>query len=218
MNTPMTQLKLIVFDCDGVMFDSKKANIKFYNALLTHFNLPPMNNEEIEIVHMQSVNASVAHIFRNAPDIPLDRVHAYREAIGYQPFLQDMKMEADLVPFLEIAGKHYQLAISTNRTNTMLPLLETFGLSHYFGKVVTAHTARRPKPAPDGLLEILEHFQCKSTEAIFIGDSIIDQQHASACDVPLVAFKNRDLDADFHVNSFMELIELPPFSALRASS
>lgn len=213
-----TQLKLIVFDCDGVMFDSKVANINYYNALLANFGLAPMNDEEIEVVHMQSVKESVSHIFRNAPEISLDQVHSYRETIGYAPFLKDMKMEADLVSFLELARKHYHLAISTNRTNTMLPLLEEFKLSHYFGKVVTAHTARRPKPAPDGLLEILEHFRCHPSESIFIGDSILDQQHAAACNVPLIAFKSPSLDAAFHVTSFMELINLQPFTALRATS
>jgi phosphoglycolate phosphatase len=208
-------LKLIVFDCDGVMFDSKTANIKYYNALLAHFGFPPMDDEEVEFVHMQSVTASVAHIFRKHPQVALGEVHLYRESIGYAPFLPFMRMEEDLVDFLEIASKHYALAISTNRTNTMIPLLETFQLRHYFGKVVTAHTAKRPKPAPDGLLEILEHFQCQPQEAVFIGDSTIDQEHAASCRVPLIAFKSPKLAAVYHVQSFMQLIELPPFSQLR---
>ena len=62
-------LKLIVFDCDGVMFDSRYANQQFYNRLLTQFNHPPMDEGELEYVHMHNVTDSVNHIFRNYPEM-----------------------------------------------------------------------------------------------------------------------------------------------------
>ncbi len=204
-------LKLIVFDCDGVMFDSRKANTLYYNHLLRHFGLPQMNAGEEEYVHMNNVNNSVHHIFRHYRQPTLDEVHVFRQQGDYSPFLPYMEMEPDLVEFLEITKEKYHLAISTNRTTTMIPLLRTYRLEGYFGKVMTADTAVRPKPAPDALLEILEHFGCQPEEAIFIGDSIIDEQHAAACKVPLIAFKNPDLHAQYYVRCFMDILQLPPF-------
>ncbi|BHH81753.1 HAD family hydrolase [Desulforhopalus sp. 52FAK] len=205
-------LKLIVFDCDGVMFDSKQANIEYYNHILGHFSQPVMNATEEQFVHMASVAGSIDHIFQKAPEISRDAIRAYQKEIGYGPFLQFMKMEADLIEFLEIVKPKYRLAISTNRSNTMIPLLQEHGLEHYFDKVVTALTAARPKPAPDGLLEILDHFQCNPAEVLFIGDSIFDEQQASACGVDLIAFKNTDLNSTYSVNSFLEILSLPPLT------
>ena len=34
-------IKLVAFDCDGVLFDSQQANIAFYNTILAHFDRPP---------------------------------------------------------------------------------------------------------------------------------------------------------------------------------
>ncbi|PIE72343.1 MAG: beta-phosphoglucomutase [Deltaproteobacteria bacterium] len=204
-------LKVIVFDCDGVMFDSKQANIKYYNAVLQHFGLPPMDAEEETVTHMASVEDSLAHIFRNAPQITQAEIRAYLSRLTYEPFLPYMHMEADLIEFLNRVEASYKLAISTNRSGTMLPLLKRHGLERYFEKVVTALSAKRPKPAPDGLLEILDHFSCQPEEAIFIGDSIVDQQQADACRVDLIAFKSPDLPARYHVQSFLEILELPPF-------
>ena len=93
----------------------------------------------------------------------------------------------------------------------MVPLLESYRLENFFGKVMTAGNAKRPKPAPDALLEILAHYNCKPEHAIFIGDSVIDEQHAAACNVKLIGFKNRNLQAAYHVDSFMEILALPPF-------
>ena len=205
-------LKLIVFDCDGVMFDSKQANIHFYNHLLSHFSQPLMSKDAEEYVHMSSVADSINYIFQNAPHIDRDEIVQYHGQLGYDSFLQYMNMESDLVDFLEKTQNSYKLAISTNRSNTMIPLLQEHNLEKYFEKVVTALTATRPKPAPDGLLEILAHFDCDPSEAIFIGDSIFDLQQAAACQVDLIAFKNSSLKSKYHVESFTEILSLPPFT------
>lgn len=205
------KLKLIVFDCDGVMFDSKFANQTYYNYLLQHFDYPVMDDKELEFVHMHNVGESIRHIFRHYPEQSLRDVERVREETGYTPFLKYMKMEEDLVQFLDICVPHYQLAISTNRTNTMEPILELFKLRNYFTKVMTAENARRPKPAPDALLEILEFYNCHADEAIFIGDSIIDREHSAACGVRLIAFKNEKLPAEHHVSCFLDILQLPPF-------
>jgi phosphoglycolate phosphatase len=203
-------LKLIVFDCDGVMFDSKKANRTYYNFLLNHFGCRTMNEKEAEFVHMHSVTNSINHIFARHKEIPLEDVHQLRLETGYAPFLKYMSIEPDLIDFLKTVVKQYSLAISTNRSDTMGPLLKSFELEKYFGKVMTASNAPRPKPAPDALLEILEHYNCTPEEAIFIGDSLVDEQHAASCNVDLIAFRNQSLNSRFHVSSFMEILKLPP--------
>jgi HAD superfamily hydrolase (TIGR01509 family) len=203
-------LQLIVFDCDGVLFDSRRANREYYNFVLNHFNHPPMDESELEYAHMHNAADSIRHIFRHYPGNPFAEIDAFRRELGYDRFLPYMKMEEDLVPFLEEVKKRYHLAISTNRGNTMEQLLRIFRLENFFDKVVTSETAKRPKPAPDGLEEILDHFHCSAAEAIFIGDSIIDSEHAASCKVPLIAFRNNTLPARYHVSSFTEVLSLPP--------
>lgn len=204
-------LKLIVFDCDGVMFDSKEANRFYYNDLLKSFGYPAMSDEELSFVHMHNVADSVTHIFRHYPEQEINKVHQLRARIDYSHYLKYMTIEPDLVDFLKYAEKHFRLAISTNRTTTMRPLLEQYRLADYFELVVTAGDVANPKPAPDALLMILDYFGCSAAETIFIGDSVIDQLHASSVSVPLIAFKNTALDAHYHVSCFMDIFRLKPF-------
>ncbi|MBC8208913.1 MAG: HAD family hydrolase [Desulfobulbaceae bacterium] len=206
-------LKLIIFDCDGVLFDSKNANRAYYNHLLQAFDRPAMDEAEVEYVHIHNVHESISHIFRHYPDQDIDALNHYRANLDYSNFFKYMRMEPDLIEFIEQTRDKYHLAISTNRTNTMNPLLKAFNLEQYFGKVMTAENARRPKPAPDALLEILDFYSCRVDEAIYIGDSIIDQQHSAGCDMRLIAFRNQKLNAAYHVNSFLEILELPPFNS-----
>ncbi|MCK5195672.1 MAG: HAD-IA family hydrolase, partial [Desulfobulbaceae bacterium] len=142
----------------------------------------------------------------------LPKAEKYREDLDYHPFLQHMNMEKDLVEFLQFLQPDYKMAISTNRTTTMKNILQIFGLAPYFGKVVTTFDVERPKPHPDALIAILNHYRLEADQAIYIGDSIIDRQHADSVGMDLIAFKNSNLDAEYHVNSFMEILKLPPFN------
>lgn len=200
-------IKLFVFDCDGVMFDSKPANRVYYDHLLLHFGKPVMDEDELEYVHTHSVKDCITHIFRNH-DISRDEIESFRSSIDYAAFLDHFAIEPDLIEFLEAVQSRYRLAISTNRANTMHLLLDHFNLAQYYEKVMTSANAAKPKPAPDAMEEILDFFGIKAEETIFIGDSIIDQQHAEASGTHLVAFKNRDLKTPYHVNSFMEILKL----------
>ncbi len=206
----MPELKLVIFDCDGVMFDSKNANKMYYNTILSALGHPPMDMEELEYVHVHNVVDSVRHILRHYPE-DLARAEEYRAQLDYHPFLKYMHMEPDLIEFLEFLTPRYEKAISTNRTNTMRSILDIFGLAPYFGMVVTAFDVEHPKPHPDALLAILNHFALNPDQAIYIGDSMIDRQHSESVGMKMVAFKNPALDAEYHVQNFMEITRLPIF-------
>lgn len=206
----MPRLQLVVFDCDGVMFDSLAANKAYYNDILDHFGHPPMDEEGLQYVHVRHVVDSVRFIFRHYPD-DYEAAEAYRQTLDYVPYLKFMHMEPDLVEFLQFLRPGMRTAISTNRSTTMSTLLTIFGLSPYFDKVVTALDVVNAKPHPEALLQILTHFGLQQEEAIYIGDSQVDLEHTRAVGMRMIAFKNPALAAEFHVNSFMEITRLPIF-------
>jgi len=204
----MAPLKLVVFDCDGVMFDSKNANRVYYNHIRETFGRPAMDEEELEYVHMHHVMDSIRHLFRNYP-ADLERAEAYRQSVDYTPYLQYMLMEPDLLEFLDFLHPGYKTAISTNRTSTMGSVLRIFKLTDRFDKVVTAFDVAHPKPHPEALEQILAHFGYNVDEAVYIGDSMVDREHTAALGMRLIAFKNPALPAEYHVSSFMEITRLP---------
>jgi HAD superfamily hydrolase (TIGR01509 family) len=79
------------------------------------------------------------------------------------------------------------------------------GLEGYFDLVVSSLDVKRPKPDPESLLKILGHFDLAPHEAIYIGDSKIDELAARAARIPLVAYKNSRLSAAFAVEHFKEI-------------
>lgn len=206
----MSRLHLVIFDCDGVMFDSIAANEAYYNDILAHFGHPPMDEDELRYVHVRHVADSIRYIFRNHP-ADYAAADAYRRTLDYSPYLKFMRMEPDLPEFLTFLRPTRHTAISTNRSTTMASVLKIFGLNSYFDKVVTALDVTHSKPHPEALHQIFAHFNLRPDDAIYIGDSQVDLEHTQAVGMRMIAFKNPELAADYHVNSFMEITALPIF-------
>jgi len=185
------------------MFDSKRANEAYYNHILVQFGRPEMNKEECDYVHMNTAEQSVTYLFRNDPR--LQDALAYWRGMSYLPFIPIMEMEPYLKAFLEYLRPAYKTAISTNRSDTMDPVLEEHGLKGYFDLVVSCLDVKHPKPDPESLIKILDYFGLSPEEAIYIGDSQIDEMAARAASVPLVSYKNPRLSAAFHVTHFKEI-------------
>lgn len=201
------QVKLVIFDCDGVMFDTEKANTSYYNEILRHFNKPAMTPEQFSFVQMHTARDSLAHLFEEK-EHDLDMVIEYSRNIGYFPFIKYMEIEPCLKPILNRLRPTYKTAIATNRTDTMNYILKEHGLEHCFDIVVSALDIDRPKPHPDPLLKVLKHFPFMSYEAVYVGDSELDQQAAEKAEIPFVAYNNIFLSSEFHIKSLKEIEEI----------
>jgi phosphoglycolate phosphatase len=198
--------KVVAFDCDGVMFESREANRAYYNQVLEHCHLPAMTPEQLAYAHMHTVDESLAYLI---PDqASRDAAHAYRKQLGYQPFLKFMEMEPGLVPLLNTLRPRFKTAVATNRTDTMARVLADHRIDHLFDLVVCALDVRFPKPHPEALLKVVNHFSVSPVEVVYIGDSGVDEMAARDAGIPFVAYRNPDLTADHHIRHLAEIAGL----------
>ena len=201
----ISKIKAVVFDCDGVLFDTALANRKFYDEVLAFFDKPQLTDVQFVNVHMMTVLAAIKYLFPEKEDYK--EVFSCLKQIGYAKFILHMRMEEGLVFLLEtLKEKGLILGIATNRTNTMEQVLKDNDLEFYFEMVVTAADVKKPKPDPEQLLKIMAAFHLDPGEVIFIGDSEYDQRAARSAGTWFVAFKQPKLAADIHVNAMADIL------------
>ncbi|MBF0377312.1 MAG: HAD-IA family hydrolase [Desulfamplus sp.] len=199
-----SKVKAVVFDCDGVLFDTAQANRMYYNMLLEHVGKSKLNDEQFRLVHMFTVKEALDYLFPEVESI--EKVYAFMKKLGYQGFIQYMEPEPGLRELLENLKKAgYIRCIATNRTNTMAQVLEKYDMESLFEMVVTAADVENPKPAPDELLKIMTELQLKPEEILFVGDSEYDYLAAKGAKTWFAAFRNRALPADYHAISMDDL-------------
>lgn len=197
----------IVFDCDGVLFESRAANLAYYNAILTSFGELPVDPADNERAHLCHTAAS-PEVFRVL--LGEERVAAALGAarlLDYRRFIPAMQPEPGMAAALAGLSLRFPLAVATNRGGSMHEILEHFELTGYFQAVVTSRDVPRPKPHPDMLIEAARLLALDPSQILFVGDSELDQAAATAAGIRFAAYRN-DLAADLQIDSHSELLEL----------
>ena len=200
------KISAVIFDCDGVMFDSRQANINFYNHLLERYGIEPMTDDKVAYVHMNTAEKSVRYIFEGTPFT--EEAQEYRMQMDYTPFIKDMIMEPGLKKLLGNLKPRVGLAVATNRSNTIGEVLQQNDLSGFFDIVVSSLDVENPKPHPESIYKILDFFDHGPDQAVYIGDSLIDLETAEAAGVCFIAYGNGKLESHLRAGSMEEIEQI----------
>lgn len=207
------KMRCVIYDCDGVLFDSFEANTRLYNDLCTKVGRGLLKNEEMEYVHTHTVYEAIHFIFGKGDDLEKKAIEALKQ-IDLRNYIVFLKMEPHLFEALSrLKENGIQRAINTNRTTSMKHIMDRFDLWPFFNMIVTALDVKHPKPHPESIEKILQDLKFKKEEVVFIGDSEVDQQTARSSGVPFIAYKNGALEADFHIEDHLEVFRFIDISS-----
>ncbi len=201
----MTMPRAIVFDCDGVLFESKGANLTYYNRILGEFDVPPVCAEDAERAHICHTAASAVVLASLMPEELLEQALSFLETLDYREFIPFMTPFSGMIEGLEALSRQFPLAMATNRGRSVSHVLQDFDIARYFSVVVSSRDVPRPKPYPDMLYHAAERLAVLPGELLFIGDSELDWQAARAAEVPFVGF-GRSFEGSARVTSHDELV------------
>lgn len=199
------KIRCVIYDCDGVLFDSYEANTRLYNDLCSKVGREPLRAREMDYVHTHTVYEAIHFIFDRGDELEKKALEVLKQ-IDLRNYIGYLKMEPNLFETLSRLKENGILrAINTNRTTSMKHIMDRFDLWPYFDMVVTALDVKHPKPHPESIEKILQAFDLSKQEVVFIGDSEVDQQTARSSGVPFIAYKNGVIEADFHIENHLDL-------------
>lgn len=205
----MSRIEGIIFDCDGVLFESKNANLAYYNRIMERFSYPLVRAEQKERAHLCHTASSPDVLAVLVTQDDWQPALDYAATLDYREFIPYMLPEPHLTPVLEQLAREYPLAIATNRGTSVEPILSHFGLESYFRTVVTSKDVERPKPAPDMLLLAAERLGLAPEKCLFIGDSELDQQAAAGANVRFAGYGGLE-SSELSLQSHLQLLEYLP--------
>jgi HAD superfamily hydrolase (TIGR01509 family) len=197
---------VILYDCDGVLIASRRANEAFYNHILGRFGLPLLTPQQLDVVHVSTARGAIDFLFQGSPC--LDEAQDYQRRIDNAPFLALIRPEPHVREVLVRLRPGYRTAIATNRGKSLPLVLRHLDLERLFDFTVSCYDVREPKPHPECLLKVLHHFRVQPREALYVGDSAVDKQVAQAAGVLFAAYKNPGLQADYHLKDHLDLITI----------
>ncbi len=181
-----TKLVAVIFDCDGVLFDSLPANEAYYNAILARLGKPPMNAEQLALAHRGSTQQFLEAVL-GADPVAIEQAKQVALSIDYEPFYRLMRPAERLHEILQSLAARYRLGMATNRGFTAREVVRRFGLESLLDVTVGTRDVERPKPFPDMLLRCAQHWGIEPAQAVYVGDAPTDAEAARAAGMPFIA-------------------------------
>jgi phosphoglycolate phosphatase len=199
-------LAAVIFDCDGVLFDSASANVAYYNAVLECLGRPALNEEWARRAHFMSSYQLYDAMFGIDSALGAEARRVARD-VDYAPFYGLMRPAPDLDRVLGLLKQHYRLAMATNRGGTITGVVREFRLDRFIELAVGALDVPHPKPHPAMIQKCVDHFRVSPTAVVYIGDSETDHQAALAAGVHFIAIGG-NTPAEHRVRELRHLPEL----------
>jgi len=200
------EIRCVIYDCDGVLFDSLEANRRLYSHICVSMGRKPLTKKELDYCHTHTVFEAIHFLFENSEE-EKRTLEFLRHNVDLKQFVEYLVMEPHLLEALTILRQRKIVtAISTNRTTSMRHIIERFGLQPYFDMVVTALDVQHPKPHAESVEKIVSAFNLNKKEVLFVGDSDVDKQTAEASGVGFVAYKARYLSEDAFIDDHLALL------------
>src|SRR5512140_2498617 len=120
-------LSAVIFDCDGVLFDSGSANVAYYNAVLHQLGQPPLDLAWEQQVHFLASSQVFERMF-GSDAATLAEARRIARDLDYGPFYEFMRPVPGLDALLDRLKRSYRLAMASNRGKTITEIMRRFGL------------------------------------------------------------------------------------------
>ncbi|MFG1412385.1 HAD-IA family hydrolase [Xanthobacter sp. VTT E-85241] len=199
----------IVFDLDGTLVDSAPSVASVLNGMRAEHGFAPVPDSR----YRGWISLGAPTLVRNALDMHTGdctmELAEFRRRLARHR-VPASSLYAGVPEVLErLARRGMALAICSNKPESLcVKLLEDTGIAGYFGAVIGGDTMSASKPSREPILAALAGMGTEPDDAIFVGDSTVDQKGSAAAGVRFVFFAGGYDDGVRRADCFLTIGEI----------
>jgi phosphoglycolate phosphatase len=182
-------IRLLIFDLDGTLIDSRLDLIHSVNAMLLHFGRPELSGDTIAtyvgdgaptLVRRALGDPQDEQFFKSALEYFLGyyRLHKLDHTTVYEGIPEVLAALAQGSCGSGIPARHgpqRQMAVLSNKpVRPSQDIVQALGLGDYFVRIYGGNSFATKKPDPLGAQTLLQETGVAPEETLMIGDSSID--------------------------------------------
>lgn len=171
------ETKVIIFDFDGTLCDTRSNIIIAFRATMEHLGLEMRDEETCGATIGLTLRDGFKSMYPDFDDAKIDYcVETYREIFAERR----KELMPDLFPGVKetleaLRKRGYRMTIATSRlTDSLMLFMRHHGIDHYFEYAVGSDSVTHHKPHPEPALKTLRELNIAPSEAIMVGDMPVD--------------------------------------------
>jgi phosphoglycolate phosphatase len=174
-----SSVRVLIFDLDGTLIDSKADLALSVNAMLEHMGRAPLPHDRIYGYVGNGAPVLVRRALgEGATEAEAERGLAYFLAYYKEHMLDNTVPYPGVREGLALLASH-PMAVLTNKPVRFSGwILEGLGLARHFRYVYGGNSFEKKKPDPMGVETLLRDFGALPREAMMVGDSDVDVRTA----------------------------------------
>ena len=217
MNNPTKKpIRLVIFDFDGTMADTRQNIVRVMQMVMRHIGLPVANEETCASTIGLPLKDCFLHIYPELSDAEGEHcAEIYRQLF----FANAKKFVPNLFPHVRetmetLHARGVSMAIASSRTSASLHgFVQEMNLSDLVEMVVGSDEVTAHKPDPEPVYTILKKLKFSSDETMVVGDMPVDimMGKAAGTHTCAVTYGNASAEAlkacgsEFLIHSMSEL-------------
>jgi len=172
----MKNLKLVIFDLDGVLVDACEWHrLALNEALLTvcNYEIPVDEHGLIFNGIPTSVKLKKLSEMGKIPETCHEKVYSIKQKKTIEIIEKNSKIRSEKINMIrDLKDRGLKVCCFTNSIRETAELmLSTCGVLNMLDMIVTNQDVKNPKPDPEGYLKILNHFNISSDDTVIVEDS-----------------------------------------------
>jgi HAD superfamily hydrolase (TIGR01509 family) len=196
-SVPMFPIKLVIFDLDGVLFDSKEIHFKALNSALEIYGdqFKISHDDHIAIFDGLSTFAKL-EILKQTKHLPSQYFNSIWEK--KQDFtgnlMSEVQIDEDLVAFMTHLKKegNYKLCVASNSIrSTVETAISKLGILNFFDLILSNEDVEKQKPYPEIFWKAMSFFGTLPEETVIFEDSYVGRLAAQRSGANLIPLDSR---------------------------
>lgn len=213
------ETKVIIFDFDGTLCDTRSNIIIAFRATMEHLGLEMRDEETCGATIGLTLRDGFKSMYPEFDDAKIDYcVETYRQIFAERR----KELMPDLFPGVKetleaLRKRGHRMTIATSRlTDSLMLFMRHHGIDHYFEYAVGSDSVTHHKPHPEPALKTLRELNIAPSEAIMVGDMPVDIAMAHNAGIRAIGVDYGNAtreeleaaEADWIVDSITKILEI----------
>ena len=211
----MKKKKLLIFDLDGTLINSKKDILISFNYAFKKNNFKTVNN----YFFLKNAGLGSKYLIKKncgpISELLLNKINNDFKKFYFKQCIKNTLPKNGLFTFLKETKDRFYNVISTNKSETIAKkILKKLNIFKFFDAIYGYDTLKYNKPDKRHLKKILCDFSSNNRNSFFFGDSYIDYQMTRKVNVKFFLLTNgycskiNRIKPDFKIENYFKALKL----------